>query len=98
MKHKLKQFHTSQEITFTLFPNLDREIDLNYGLTKQLAPGQRRKLNVHKTFRRRLRRIMHVLCTHYPPHFVLDFSRKIFLMLYSTDRISLSDCLYFLRH
>ena len=34
-----------------------------------------------------------------PPHFMYDFSRKIFLMLYSiTDQISLSDCLYFSRY
>ena len=31
-----------------------------------------------------------------PPHFVYDFSRKIFLLLY--DQISLSDSLYFLRY
>ena len=34
-----------------------------------------------------------------PQDFVYDFSRKMFLMLYSiTDYISLSDCLYFLRY
>ena len=31
------------------------------------------------------------------PHFVYDFSRKIFVMLL-TDQISLSDCLYFSRY
>ena len=32
------------------------------------------------------------------PHFVYDFLRKMFLMLYSNnDQVSLSDCLYFLR-
>ena len=31
-----------------------------------------------------------------PPHFVYDFSRKMFLMLHSiTDRDLLSDCFYF---
>ena len=37
----------------------------------------------------------------FSPHFVLDFSRKMFLMLYciaTTDQISFSDCLYFLRY
>ena len=29
----------------------------------------------------------------YPPHFLFDFSREMFLML--TDQISKSDCLYF---
>ena len=39
------------------------------------------------------------LGTVFPPHFVYDFSRKMFLMLYSiTDQISLSDCLYFVRY
>ena len=36
-----------------------------------------------------------------PPHFVNDFSRKMFLMCHViqlTDQISLSDCLYFLRY
>ena len=34
-----------------------------------------------------------------PPHFVYDFSRKMFLKLYSlTDQIPLPDCLYFLRY
>ena len=38
-----------------------------------------------------------------PPHFVYDFSRKMFLTLYSiyillTDQISFSDCLYFWRY
>ena len=33
-----------------------------------------------------------------PAHFVYDFSKKMFLMLYLlTDQISLSGCLYFLR-
>ena len=33
------------------------------------------------------------------PRFVYDFSRKMFLMLYSvTDQISLPDCPYFLRY
>ena len=34
----------------------------------------------------------------YPPHFVYDFSRKLFVMLYSvlTDQILLPDCLYLL--
>ena len=33
------------------------------------------------------------------PHFVYDFSRKMFLMLYSlTDSISMPDCLYFFRY
>ena len=32
----------------------------------------------------------------FPPHFVYDFSRKMFLML--TDQISLFDCLYFSRY
>ena len=32
------------------------------------------------------------------PHFVYDFSKKMFLMLYSTDQISMCDCLYFLRY
>ena len=31
------------------------------------------------------------------PHFVYDFSGKMFLMLYS-DQISLSDCIYLLRY
>ena len=35
-------------------------------------------------------------------HFTNDFSRKLFLMLYSyillTDQISLRDCLYFFRY
>ena len=33
-----------------------------------------------------------------PPHFVYDFSTKIFLSCYIllSDQISLSDCLYFL--
>ena len=31
----------------------------------------------------------------FTPHFVYDFSRKIYLMLYLlTDQISLTDCLY----
>ena len=33
-----------------------------------------------------------------PSHFLYDFSRKMFLMLLSTDQISLSDCLYFSRY
>ena len=33
-----------------------------------------------------------------PPDFVYDFARKIFLMLYSTNEILLSNCLYFLRY
>ena len=34
-----------------------------------------------------------------PPHFVYDFSRKMFLCyILLTDQISLSDCLYFLRY
>ena len=40
-----------------------------------------------------------------PPHFMYDFSRKMFLMLNSTKfhllltyQISLSDCLYFSRY
>ena len=36
------------------------------------------------------------------PHFLYDFSRKMFPMLHSiillTDQISLSDCLYFSRY
>ena len=33
----------------------------------------------------------------FPPHFVYDFLREMFLMLYSiTGQISLPDCLYFL--
>ena len=32
------------------------------------------------------------------PHFLHDFSRKIFLTLYSINQTSLSDCLYFLRY
>ena len=32
-----------------------------------------------------------------PPHFVIDFSREM-LMIYSIDKISVSDCLYFLRY
>ena len=34
-----------------------------------------------------------------PPHFVYDFSRKMFpCYVLLTDQISLSDCLYFLRY
>ena len=33
-----------------------------------------------------------------PSHFVDDFSRKMLLMLHSTDQHSLSDCLYFSRY
>ena len=34
-----------------------------------------------------------------PPHFVYDFSKKMFLMLYLlSDQISLSDWLYFLKY
>ena len=34
-----------------------------------------------------------------PPHFVNDFSRKMFrMLLLLTDQISLSDCLHFLRY
>ena len=35
-----------------------------------------------------------------PPHFVYDFSRKIFIILYSflTDQILWSDCLYFMKY
>ena len=31
-------------------------------------------------------------------HFMYDFSRKMFLMLYSTEQTSLPNCLYFLRY
>ena len=33
-----------------------------------------------------------------PPHFVYDFLRKMFPMFLLTDKISLPDCLYFLRY
>ena len=33
-----------------------------------------------------------------PPHFVYDFSTKMFLMLYSIEEISLYGFLYFLRY
>ena len=33
-----------------------------------------------------------------PPHFVYDFFKKIFVVLYSINQISLSGCLYFLRY
>ena len=34
-----------------------------------------------------------------PPHFVHEFSRKVFLMLCCiNDQVSLPDCLYFLRY
>ena len=35
-----------------------------------------------------------------PPHFLCDFSRKMFFVLHSiiTDHICLSDCLYFSRY
>ena len=35
-----------------------------------------------------------------PPHFVYDFSRKIFIILYSflNDQILWSDCLYFMKY
>ena len=35
----------------------------------------------------------------FPPHFMYDFSRKMFLILHLlTDQISLSGCLYFSRY
>ena len=37
----------------------------------------------------------------FPPHFVYDFSRKMFPVLYYillTNQLSLSDCLYFSRY
>ena len=35
----------------------------------------------------------------FPPYFVFDFSRKMFLMfILSTDQVSLSNCFYFMRY